>query len=60
MTGTTTAPSSSATMMSPGMTSTPPQAIGTFTAKGMMSVWVWKFGVTPRIQSPRSSPLAFG
>ena len=33
-TGSTTAPSSSATMMSPGITVTPPQAIGTLTALG--------------------------
>ena len=57
LTGTTTAPSSSATMMSPGITSVSPQAIGTLTAKGKMSVWVWKFGVTPRSQRPRPRSL---
>ena len=34
LTGTTTTPSSSATMMSPGITVTPPHAIGTLTAFG--------------------------
>jgi hypothetical protein len=40
-TGTTTTPSSSATTMSPGMTSALPQAIGTLTANGMMFVCAW-------------------
>jgi APA family basic amino acid/polyamine antiporter len=39
--GTTTTPSSSATMMSPGITSTLAQAMGTLTAKGMMFVCAW-------------------
>ena len=47
MIGTTTTPSSSATIISPGMTSTLLQAIGTLTANGMILVWVWKLGVTP-------------
>ncbi len=35
-------------MMSPGSTTVPPQAMGTFTACGTMFVWVWKLGVAPR------------
>ena len=39
-------------MMSPGITVTPPQAIGTLTANGIRSVWVWKLGVTPQNTGP--------